>query len=157
MAKKSTAARHNNAARRPQTTAKTAGVTLVRTPKETGPEKAGAGTAVERSPETQAASAGTQEKKPQTASSAIAPRSRAPEAPKAAAKPAPKPESAQSKPQPNRVQAARVARARATQRARIANMITPEHYSYVLNDLRLIASLAAAMFVVIIVLHFVLG
>jgi hypothetical protein len=55
------------------------------------------------------------------------------------------------------MQATRVARARATQRARAANVITPQHYAYVLKDLRLIAGLAGSMFLVIIILHFVLG
>ncbi len=51
----------------------------------------------------------------------------------------------------------KVARAREMQRAHAANRITPEHYSYVKNDLRLIAVLATCMFAVIIALHFVLG
>jgi hypothetical protein len=55
-----------------------------------------------------------------------------------------------------KAQAARVARARATQRARTANLISPTNYSYVLNDLKLIAGLAVAMFAVIIILHFAL-
>ena len=55
-----------------------------------------------------------------------------------------------------REQATRLARARATQRARVANMISPEHYSYVLTDLRLILSVAAAFAIILIVLHFVL-
>jgi hypothetical protein len=56
-----------------------------------------------------------------------------------------------------RTQASRVARAQATQRARTANLISAENYAYVLNDLRLTGMLAAAMFLVIIILHFVLG
>jgi hypothetical protein len=56
-----------------------------------------------------------------------------------------------------RAEAAKVARAREMQRARAANLITPEHYAYVKNDLRLTAILAAVMFSVIIILHFVLG
>jgi hypothetical protein len=39
---------------------------------------------------------------------------------------------------------------------RPANLITAEHYAYVRNDLRIIAALAGAMFLVIIILHFVL-
>jgi hypothetical protein len=42
-------------------------------------------------------------------------------------------------------------------RIREANMVTPEHYRYVIQDLRLTGILAAVMFGVIIVLHFVLG
>lgn len=73
-------------------------------------------------------------------------------------KPAPKPEAATARQTTARgTQASRVARARATQRARAANIITPEHYAYVLKDLRLIAALAGTMFLVIIILHFVLG
>ena len=49
-----------------------------------------------------------------------------------------------------------LARGPATQRARAVNVITPEHYSYVLNDLKLIGALALGMFAVILVLHFTL-
>jgi hypothetical protein len=42
-------------------------------------------------------------------------------------------------------------------RIREANMVTAEHYRYVLHDLRLTGILAALMFTVIIVLHFVLS
>ncbi len=55
-----------------------------------------------------------------------------------------------------REQEVRLARARATQRARVANMISPEHYSYVLGDLRLILGVAAVFVVILIVLHFTL-
>ena len=40
---------------------------------------------------------------------------------------------------------------------RAANVVTPEHYRYVIRDLRMTGILAAAMFAVIVVLHFVLG
>jgi hypothetical protein len=50
----------------------------------------------------------------------------------------------------------RVARAQATQRGRAASRVSPEQYSYVKNDLRLIAILAGAMFLFMIILHFVL-
>jgi hypothetical protein len=50
----------------------------------------------------------------------------------------------------------RAERARAAQRARNANLISPTHYKYVLNDLRIIGALALMMFAVIIILHFVL-
>lgn len=161
MAKKSTATRQANAARRSQTTAKS-GATLVRTQlRETGE--------AQEAPEAKEATSSTTAKQPKPASNTaaaasaakprVAPaveRPRVLEAPKTA-KPAPKPEAAPTR-QPNtRTQASRVARARATQRARTANIITPEHYAYVLKDLRLIAALAIAMFTVIIILHFVLG
>lgn len=64
---------------------------------------------------------------------------------------------AAARPQSSREQATRIARARATQRARTANIVAPDHYSYVISDLRLTAALAVVMFLIIIVLHFVLG
>lgn len=159
MAKKSTAARQSNAARRPQTTAKATGVTLVRTPKESETRSTGMDAATQSAAESQVTGAAVAEK-PRTVAPSAPARPRPLEAPKAVASkagaPKPAPEPAQSKARPANEQAARVARARATQRARTANMITPEHYSYVLNDLKVIAGLAIAMFVVIIVLHFVL-
>jgi hypothetical protein len=45
---------------------------------------------------------------------------------------------------------------RPAQRPRGASASMAEHYAYVKNDLRLIAVLAAVMFLVIIVLHFYL-
>ena len=158
MAKKSTATRQANAARRSQTTAKSSGVTLVRS--HQGQEtKEPASSAVDTR-ETKAPQASPAAKPAASAARPrVAPaveRPRALEAPKQA-KPAPKPESAPARQANTRAQSSRVARARATQRARAANVITPEHYSYVLKDLRLIAALAVAMFAVIVVLHFVLG
>jgi hypothetical protein len=50
-----------------------------------------------------------------------------------------------------------MARAQATQRVRRANLISAENYAYVLHDLRLTGILAAVMFAVLIVLHFILG
>ena len=50
-----------------------------------------------------------------------------------------------------------MARARATQRARAANLIVPENFKYVVHDLRLTGALAILMFAVIVVLHFVLS
>ncbi|HKW23439.1 MAG TPA: hypothetical protein VJO13_18805, partial [Ktedonobacterales bacterium] len=57
----------------------------------------------------------------------------------------------------SREQERRVARAKEMRRIREANMVTAEHYRYVLLDLRLTGILAALMFTVIIVLHFVLS
>lgn len=83
----------------------------------------------------------------------------------AAAKPAaPKPAAARpvastARPQANtstREQNQRLARARATQRARQANLISAEHYSYVLGDLKLIVALAVGALVVLLALTFVL-
>ena len=55
-----------------------------------------------------------------------------------------------------REQANRLARARATQRTRAANLITPEHFNYVLTDLRLIVVVAVLFTIALIVLHFAL-
>lgn len=55
-----------------------------------------------------------------------------------------------------REQNQRLARARATQRARQANLISAEHYSYVLGDLKLVVALALSAFIVLIALTFVL-
>jgi ribose/xylose/arabinose/galactoside ABC-type transport system permease subunit len=43
------------------------------------------------------------------------------------------------------------------QRARTVHLISAENYSYVINDLTLTGILAAAMFFVILVLHFIIG
>ncbi len=59
-------------------------------------------------------------------------------------------------PTPTREQNQRLARARATQRARQANLISAEHYSYVLGDLKLVLALALSALVVLIALTFVL-
>ena len=141
MAKKSTAARQANAARRPQTTAKSAAVTLVRTPKTT-----------DEAPQPVAKAAAP------TPARAVAPSARPKplEAPKGAKPAPPRVENTPAKQPTAKAQAARVARARAAQRARAANLISPTHYSYVLNDLKLIVTLAVLMFTVIIILHFAL-
>jgi hypothetical protein len=59
-------------------------------------------------------------------------------------------------PTPTREQNQRLVRARATQRARQANLISAEHYSYVLGDLKLVLALAISALVVLIALTFVL-
>ncbi|MGO8950033.1 MAG: hypothetical protein ACLQUY_20735 [Ktedonobacterales bacterium] len=148
MAKKSTAARQANAARRSQTTSKAPEVTLVRQPK-TGSEDVAVSTA--------APSAGAALAKPAKNGAVPATaRTRAPEAAKpatvtvAAKTPESVPRAA------SRSQANRTARAQANQRARAASQISPQHYSYVRDDLRLIAILASSMFFIILVLHFVL-
>jgi hypothetical protein len=154
MAKKSTATRQANAARRSQTTPRPSDVMLVRTPKPTqnAPSATGAAPAPVKSQPVAA-------KKPAAAPHAAPPvnRPRALEVTRpnkpAASKPAPAPAQQQAA---AKVQAARVARAKATQRARTGNVITPEHYSYVINDLKLIGTLAVLMFGAIIVLHFAL-
>lgn len=79
-----------------------------------------------------------------------------PAAPKPAAA---RPAASTARPQANtstREQNQRLARARATQRARQANLISAEHYSYVLGDLKLIVALAVGALVVLVALTFVL-
>jgi len=70
-------------------------------------------------------------------------------APAPAAKPAPAPTAVKR-------QDTRVARARATQRARQAGLISAENYSYVLGDLKLVAALAIGAFAILIALTFIL-
>lgn len=142
MAKKSTATRQGNAARRSQTTDKRSAVALVRTPKETN--------------ETTGTSQSHASTPTRSAITSNAERPRSPAVTnKTTTRPAPRQEPV-ARPENTRAQASRVARARATQRARTAHQISPEHYGYVINDLKLIAALAVTMFAVIIVLHFVL-
>lgn len=70
----------------------------------------------------------------------------------AAATPAP----ARPAPSSSREQAVRLARARATQQARVATHVAPENYAYVLGDLKLVLGLAITAFVILIALTFVL-
>lgn len=77
-----------------------------------------------------------------------------------AASPAPASTPAASTPPKGSASARLVARRQAMQKAQqraAASLITSEHYSYVRRDLRIIAILAAIMFAVIIILHFVPG
>ncbi len=156
MAKKSTAARQAQAARRPQTTAKQAAVTLVRTPRpDAGAPAADAkSTAATPAAPTRAVVPAQRQRPVEASKPANAPAAKP--AAKAVAASVPAQAQTPAKPQGPKAQAARVARARAAQRARAANLINPMNYSYVLNDLKLIAGLAVTMFAVIIILHFVL-
>ncbi len=70
----------------------------------------------------------------------------------AAAKPAP----AKPAPAASKRQDTRVARARATQRARQAGLISAENYGYVLGDLKLVAWLAGGALAILIALTFFL-
>lgn len=159
MSKKSTAARQSQGNRRPPAAAKQASVALVRAPR---PEQ---GALAEAQPEMHASTTAEQDRpmhaarpgaSPKPAVVAPAAKPRAPQvASKAAARPA-APKSEPAAASMTREQATRIARARATQRARSANAISPEHYAYVLGDLKLIAGIAVAMFAIIIILHFVL-
>src|SRR5262249_28241562 len=172
MAKKSTATRQAHAARRPQTTAKQASVALVRTPRpdssttstssSTSSAKPAARTTAPRTTAPRTPAVEHPKSNAKSGGSAPTTRPRPPELTTAAAKPATKPSpqpaaqpgarstaSAARQQQMAKAQAARVARARATQRARTATTIAPEHYSYVIKDLKLIGALATAMFTVI--------
>lgn len=57
---------------------------------------------------------------------------------------------------PARRQDTRLARARATQRARQAGLISSDNYAYVIGDLKLIAGLAVGALAILIVLTYVL-
>lgn len=76
---------------------------------------------------------------------------------KSVARTAPKPAAAPQTAYSSREQERRIARAKEMRRVRQANVVTPEHYRYVMRDLRLTGILAGAMFAVIVVLHFVLS
>lgn len=148
MAKKSTAARQANAARRPQTAAKAPDVALVRAPK---PDTAATR---ETAPSESSRQAFAVASKPKGVVPAERPKALA--APKAAKPAVASAEAVVARQQAAKAQAVRIERAKSAQRARAANLITPEHYTYVLKDMRLIGALAFVMFLVIVVLHFVL-
>ena|SRR5215469_2420923 len=153
MPKKSTAAAARaNAARRSQTQTKSAEVTLVRQPRV--PTEAASAPKLAPAP-----SSSTPAGKP--AKSAVVPataRPRVPEVTRAqGGNKSVTARTAESAARPaGKSQVSRVARAQATQRGRAAGQVSPEQYSYVKNDLRLIAILAGAMFLFMIILHFVL-
>lgn len=153
MSKKSAAARKAQSPRKPQSAGKASGATLV------------SGAHVSTAPEAETSPAGSAQTAAKTAapvrvpSAASASRAHALalKDSKTARPAAPKPAPATPREQTDRAYATRVARARAAQRTRSANLINPENYGYVLSDLKLILGLAVAMFIVIIALHFVLG
>ena len=163
MPKKSTAAHKAQAAHRSQTAARSQNVALVRapgadaasaTPDTSVATGASATTSTTPKPSASITSA------PRTSSSASKSATRTATATRpatASAKPAAKPAATSQGAYASREQERRVARAREMRRIREANMVTAEHYRYVLHDLRLTGILAALMFTVIIVLHFVLG
>jgi hypothetical protein len=150
--KSSTSAARANAARRPQTSTKSAEVTLVRQPKVT--------TEVASSPKTAPApSSSTPPGKP--AKSAVIPATARPRVPEVAkglgSNKSVASRTAENATRPaGKSQVNRVARAQASQRARAAGQVSPEQYSYVKHDLRLIGILAAAMFLFMVILHFLL-
>ena len=157
------------AARKPQTPGgATSSATLVRAPgaqPASAPETPSASNVVADTAAPTAAatpSGAATASRPATASgerqAAVVERPAAPK-PTPAKPAAAKPVASTARPQANtttREQNQRLARARATQRARQANLISAEHYSYVLGDLKLIVALAVSALVVLIALTFVL-
>lgn len=163
MPKKSTAAHKAQAARRSQTAARSQNVALVRAPgadaASAAPDTAvatGASAPTSTTPKPSASIASAPRTSPSASKSATR-TATATRAATASAKPAAKPAATSQGAYASREQERRVARAREMRRIREANMVTAEHYRYVLHDLRLTGILAALMFTVIIVLHFVLG
>lgn len=165
MAKKSTSGHHRpmpahgkGAARKPQVPERSNTATLVRS-QEMSPsasnvvaETPKAAPATPAAPKPQAAPAARQpERRPAAVERAAAPKPTT-SAPSSAAAAAASRQSAVS----GREQQVRLARARATQQARRANLIAAENYAYVLGDLKLVAGLAITAFVVLIALTFVL-
>lgn len=147
MAKKSTATRQANAARRSQSMSRAPEVTLVRQPK-TATGQSGEAPAAKAAPTASASSAkqvvigGTRQRVPAVTKTPTA-------------RPvSPKPENAART--PGKTQTSRVARAQTSQRVRNVSRVSPEQYGYVKKDLRFIGILAASMFLVIIALSFVL-
>ena len=161
MPKKSTAAHKAQAARRSQAAARSQNVALVRATGATGVETASAApdTSVTSAPKSSASAASTPRTSPSAPKSAARtatatrPATTATTNAKPGAKAATPPQGTHAA----REQERRVARAKEMRRIREANMVTAEHYRYVLHDLRLTGILAALMFTVIIVLHFVLS
>ena len=166
MAKKSTAARQASAARRSQSASRAPEVTLVRQqPKTAGvdnPPATTTNTTTKATASTSTPSSPATDSRPAAKSNApivvgTTTRSRVPEVVRSSTTA----KSAGAKPEtgarpPSRPPVARAPRAQGSQRVRTANRIAPEQYAYVKNDLKLIATLAGSMFVIIIILHFVL-
>ncbi len=154
--------------RKPQAPERAGTATLVRPTSSATPETPSAANIVAE-PQTATPKAQPQRPaaaKPVSAEKPAAPKAVAPKpaaAKPAAAKPAaakPATSAAAAAARPNaggaREQNQRVARARAVQCARQANLISAENYSYVLGDLKLVAALAVSAFAVLIALTFVL-
>ena len=165
MPKKSTVARQAHAARRSQTAARSQNVALVRAPgvgvssdTSTADPVAASSSTTSATTEKSASSVATAPaSRPASSASKSATRTATAARPATSAKPAAKPVAASQGQHAVREQEKRVARAREMRRVRQANVVTAEHYRYVIHDLRLTGILAAAMFAVIVVLHFVLG
>lgn len=149
--------------RKPQAPERAGTATLVRPTSSATPETPSAANIVAE-PQTATPKAQPQRlaaAKPVSAEKPAAPKAVAPKpaaAKPAAAKPATSAAAAPARPSAGgaREQNQRVARARAVQRARQANLISAENYSYVLGDLKLVVALALSAFAVLIALTFVL-
>jgi hypothetical protein len=169
MPKKSSATRKAQATRRVQQPApKSQNVMLVRAGNDAVPvtptdsaapsaDTSAAAASAHSSPAAQTAQTAQPTRSAGSTSRATATATRPVAATKSAAKPAPRPAATPTNSYASRDQERRVARAREMRRVRAANAVTAEHYRYVISDLRLTAILAAVMFAVIIVLHFVLS
>jgi cobalamin biosynthesis Mg chelatase CobN len=168
MAKKSTSNRSRplppqakGVARKPQAPERASTATLVRAPGIQSPETPSAANVVAETAPTRPAtqSAAKPAPRPTERRTAVAEKPAAPRpAPAASAAPtASKPAARQpAATTSSREQNQRLARARATQRARQANLISAENYAYVLGDLKLVVALAVTAFAVLIALAFVL-
>lgn len=138
--------------------------TLVRAPRPGATEldatKPTSGVATTPSPSTASIVRDTPAAPVKTAAKTTAPvKTAASSAPTAkAVAPSPKAPAPAAKPVPatGKRQDMRIARARATQRARQAGLISAENYSYVLGDLKLVAWLAGGAFAILIALTFIL-
>jgi hypothetical protein len=166
MAKKSTNRQRQAGAVRSGATSKTPSstATLVRVAKPEAEIEA-ANTATSAAKPTPAASSIVRDIPAKPAAKSVAKPAPKPTTPVKAATPAPlpakpspasRPAAPAATPPASKRQDSRVARARATQRARQAGLISPENYSYVLQDLKMVATLAASAFAVLIALTFVL-
>lgn len=170
MAKKSTSGHHKpmpahgkGTARKPQAPERAGTATLVRSPAVSGPSASNV--VAEPTPVSEPVAKAAPAPKPAERKTAVAQRPAAVKAPapkatpaKAAPAQAPAASATASRASTvsSREQNVRLARARATARARQANLISAESYSYVLGDLKLVVGLAISAFVVLIALTFVL-
>ena len=163
MAKKSAAARQANASRRLAAAAKEHGVTLVKPagtpssatptpPRPAAPTTKPANSAAPKARPAPARSAPARPATPASAAKTMPPAT----APLLAANAPAKPTAAPAPRPPAPMPPARTSRSSRAARVRGGSLVTPEHYAYVRNDLRLTAVLAVIMFAVIIGLYFYL-
>lgn len=156
MAKKSTSGQHRpmpahgkGAARKPQAPERSSTATLVRSQAAVSPSASNVvAESAPAAPQPQPAPAPKQAERKTAVAERPAPQKPAPASASSAA--------ARQAAVSTREQNIRMARARATQRARQANVISAENYSYVLSDLKLVVGLAVSAFIVLIALTFIL-